>query len=169
VSNVDQLEQRAQNERNFGYQEPGSGTYQCARLPLAWQNEQEGVIGQRLNRDNRLSENWIMGDTLTDGMALAKGTVVATFNRETGKYAQTNAGAGGENHTAIFLNWDTQGGVRGMRVIEQRSGPASIGFIPFNSNNRYHSDAGKFNVVKINVRTFNPNFIDNNTRRTIMR
>jgi RHS repeat-associated protein len=58
----------------------------------------------------------------------------------------------GENHTAIFLNWDEQSGVQGMRVIQQMSDPygvADFGFIPFNSNNEYYQNAYRFSCVQI--------------------
>lgn len=76
----------------------------------------------------------------------------ATFDRATGKYAQTGAGRGGQNHTAIFLGWEQKGGIEGMRVAEQMSTPqgrARIGFIPFKPENPYFSNAGRFNVVKV--------------------
>jgi RHS repeat-associated protein len=155
VPNVDELERQAAKGEHPGYKD-GENIYQCARLPQAWQSEQEGWAGRK-NRNNRLSENWIMGEAVTYGMQIEKGTVLATFNRETGKYAQTNAIEGGQNHTVIFLRW-WKGGSDGkspgpvpvgMWVIEQRNAKPSVGLIVFNPSARYHSDAGRFNVVRV--------------------
>jgi hypothetical protein len=150
VSNVAELEKQC-TAGTVSYLD-GDGIAQCARLPLAWEIDQENFVTSRLNRSKRLSENWKMGKGLTYGLTLQRGTVVATFDRRVGKYAQTDSGRGGNNHTAIFLEWETRGGVQGMKVIQQMSGHggrAEFGFIPFNSSNPYHSDAGRFNVVII--------------------
>lgn len=155
IPNVDELERQAAKGEHPGYKD-SQNIFQCARLPQAWQNEQEGW-GARKNRNNRLSENWIMGEAVTYGMPLEKGTVLATFNRETGKYAQTNAREGGQNHTVIFLRW-WRGGSDGrspgpvpvgMYVIEQRNAKPSVGLIVFQPGALYHSDAGRFNIVRV--------------------
>ncbi len=168
VSNVDELKRQAEAGTIEGYLD-ANGVAQCARLPQAWENDQQGRLENRENRRNRLTPNWIMGDALTYGMPLARGTVVATFDRTRGVYVNAPSG----NHTAIFSRWrTTEDGVQGMDVIQQmsgRGGRPEIGFIPFNTSNPYYSNAGVFNVVRITApRSCTPNFIDNNTRRTIM-
>ena len=83
---------------------------------------------------------------------MQQGTVIATFNPITGQYAQTNAGQGGENHTAIWLEWAEVNGVKGMRVIQQmldRYGIAQFGFIPFDSSKKYYQNAYRFSCVQI--------------------
>jgi hypothetical protein len=93
-----------------------------------------------------------MGASVTYGMDLQTGAVLATFNRTTGKYAQTGAGRGGQNHTAIFLRWGEEDGQKGMYVAQQMSGlrgRAVIGFVPFKDDNPYYSNAARFNVVMI--------------------
>jgi RHS repeat-associated protein len=168
VSNVDELVRRTEAGMK-GYLD-ADGYAQCARLPQAWENDQKNFLTDT-NRRNRLTPNWIMGDALSYGMSLQKGTVVATFNRTTGKYARLNSGQGGENHTAIFLGWaETKDGIKGMNVVEQRSergGRPQLNFIAFDSSQRYHSDASRFNVVRI-ANGYKPLSVDNNVRRTIM-
>jgi hypothetical protein len=101
-----------------------------------------------------------MGDEATYVMNLEKGTVLATFDRTTGKYSDRNPGEGGNNHTVIFLGWSRWAAVDGnttryhtaMRVVEQFAGPPrirTIEFDNFKSNLPYHSNAGAFNVVRI--------------------
>ncbi len=156
VPNVDELERQAALGEHPGYVD-GGGEYQCARLPQDWHSEQEGRWwGSRKNRGGRLSPNWIMGDAVTFGMSLEKGTVLATFNRKTGQYARLNSGEGGENHTVIFLRWfkevsdgKSSSQRQGMMVVEQRGAKPSLNIIWFNPDAVYHSDAGKFNVVRV--------------------
>jgi hypothetical protein len=71
-----------------------------------------------------------------------KRTVVATFNYETKKYDNNPSG----NHTVIFHSWTSNG----MRVMEQ--GPnwrPRIREIRFDSSQPYHSNAGRFNIVRV--------------------
>jgi hypothetical protein len=149
---VDELERQIDAETLPLYLDE-NGIAQCARLPLEWEIDQEGVLGRITGaRKNRLTTNWAMGDALVYGMDLKKGTVVATFDRTTGKYAQTGPRQGGDNHTAVFLGWVEKDGLKGMRVAEQMAGyqgKARIGFIPFKADNPYYSNAGRFNLVKI--------------------
>jgi len=161
VSNVDQLEEQAAAGKHPGYQDE-KGVYQCARLPLAWQNEQDG-LSQYWNRGSRLTPNWIMGDEVQYGMALEKGTVLATFDRAKGIYTNLNSGQGGENHTVIFLGWVAEepprspmGAIKntkdfkvGMRVIEQVNSPPRVNTIWFDPSKPYFQNAGRFNVVRL--------------------
>ena len=148
VSNVNKLEQLVGSNNHEGYKD-NEGIYQCATLPQAWENEQQDFVTRQMTKTDRLTANWKMGSELVYGASLAKGTVCATFNREQGKYISRNAGEGGENHTIIFLKWEERNGIKGMMVIEQRSGPPSIGFIPFDNRNSYSINAFRFNVVNI--------------------
>jgi len=59
---------------------------QCARLPLAWQNAQEGWIVSHLERTNRLTALRVMGDELTYGSDLAKGTLSGGGHNKTQFY-----------------------------------------------------------------------------------
>lgn len=93
-----------------------------------------------------------MGDAVTSGADIQKGTLLATFNRDTGKYAQTDAGAGGRNHRVIFLGWEERNGVPGMRVVEQFTAPPAIKFIPCDRSKLYHSNAYRFSVVMVRDR-----------------
>ena len=162
VSKVDELEKQV-SAGTLGYLDE-DGVAQCARLPLMWENDQEGFFSRirpdiaggvtidNSARQNRLTRNWQMGDALAYGMNLQKGTVVATFDRSSGQYAQTGSAAGRENHTAVFLSWAEQDGLKGMQVAQQMAGfhgKAELGFIPFQAGNRYYRDAGRFNVVMI--------------------
>jgi hypothetical protein len=104
-----------------------------------------------------------MGDEVTYGMSLERGTVLATFDRSTGKYTNKDIGEGGENHTVIFLGWVVESAparpgiaglkdanVRtGMRVVEQVRGPARVNTIWFDSSKGYWENAGRFNVVRL--------------------
>jgi hypothetical protein len=115
--------------------------------------------GRPIGPLNKPQENWHMGDALTYGMSLQRGTVVATFDRNQRKYLNEPRG----NHTAIFLEWGERdnrvrllgrtvwGSIeRGMWVIEQGPDwPPQKRFILFDSTKVYHSDAGRFNVVLI--------------------
>ncbi|MER3478871.1 MAG: hypothetical protein C4287_23410 [Leptolyngbya sp. ERB_1_2] len=90
----------------------------------------------------RRTSNWKMGRAVTFAMELTKGTVLATFNQVTGKYDNKPAG----NHTVIFLSWTESG----MKVMEQ--GPSwgpRIREIKFDSSQPYHSNAGRFNIVRV--------------------
>ena len=130
-----------------------NGVAQCARLPLAWQNDQDGRLVRILNpeiRERRLTQHWIMGPEVHYGDNLTYGTVLATFIRETGKYGNGEPHTG--SHTVVFFRWDIQNGERGMVVGQQMAGfhgRAVIGFIPFNANNVYYQNAYRFNVVLI--------------------
>jgi hypothetical protein len=93
-----------------------------------------------------------MGDEAVFGMNLRKGTVLATFNRQTGKYSTLNSGQGGENHTVAFLRWEIRNNQQGMVVAQQmsgRNGRAEIGFVPFEKDAPYFRNAYRFNVVTI--------------------
>ncbi|NOT61211.1 MAG: hypothetical protein HOP19_13410, partial [Acidobacteria bacterium] len=150
VSDVPELEKQVA-DRKVQYLD-GDGIAQCARLPMAWESDRLDAYTNRLTRSDRLTPNWTMGSDLTYGMNLEKGTVVATFNRQEKRYISKNSGQGGENHTAIFLGWETRAGVQGMKVIQQMSrlnGHAEFGFIPFDSNQGYYANAFRFNVVMI--------------------
>jgi hypothetical protein len=150
VSNIDKLEKETAASKVSFLDDKNIA--QCARLPLEWQINQEGFFESRLKRSGRLSENWVMGESLRYGMYMERGTVIATFNPATGKYAQTDSGQGGENHTAIFLNWKVENGARGMSVIQQmseRNGIAQFGFIPFDNKNKYYLNAYRFSCVMI--------------------
>ncbi|HLL75101.1 MAG TPA: BPSL0067 family protein [Pyrinomonadaceae bacterium] len=149
VSNVDELERQAEVGSHEGYRD-GRGIFQCARLPLEWQIEQETFVESRINRGHRLTPNWVMGEEVTYGMPLQKGTVLATFDREAGIYRNLNSG----NHTVIFLGWDSRS--RGMKVVEQFAGPPRTRVMAFDSTRQYHSDAGRFNVVNLRVRNAKP-------------
>jgi hypothetical protein len=97
----------------------------------------------KMNSAYRRTVNWIMGVALSYGIEIEKGTVLATFNRETGRYENRPSG----NHTVIFLRWVDN---RGMEVMEQ--GPSfapRIRVIMFDSTLPYLSDAGRFNVVRV--------------------
>lgn len=63
-----------------------------------------------------------MGAAVRPGLGIAPGTVIATFNRKTGKYENRSSG----NHTAIFLRWGSQNGWLGTYhyavVLEQGPG-----------------------------------------------
>ncbi|MBK8812828.1 MAG: RHS repeat-associated core domain-containing protein [Acidobacteria bacterium] len=160
VSNVDELERQTEQGK-VAYLD-SNGVAQCARLPIAWEIDQSetpilGSVWARVvsdeDRQRRLSENWISGSPANYGAGIAKGTVLATFKQ--GKYSQTDSGQGGENHAVIFLNWETRNGVKGMRVIEQRSdknGKAKINFIPFDNSQPYHSNAFRFSTVRIKMK-----------------
>jgi hypothetical protein len=119
----------------------------CAALPQAWEAEQTGFI-KKLGADYganifyKRTSNWIMGNAVVFGMDIKKGTVVATFNYETKKYDNNPSG----NHTVIFHSWTSNG----MRVMEQ--GPnwrPRIREIRFDSSQPYHSNAGRFNIVRV--------------------
>ncbi len=149
VRNADELEKQVEEGTHPGYKDE-KGIYQCALLSLAWENDQRW-FWEKLLLDSSLrrTSRWVMGDELSYGANLKKGTVVATFNRKTGQYAQTGPGQGGENHTAIFLRWEERDGKKGMVVIEQVGGPPQIRHIAFDNSKRYLSNAGAFNVVRI--------------------
>lgn len=101
----------------------------------------------------RNADRWQMGASLTWGMNIQRGTVIATFDRTQGKYLNSNSG----NHTAIFLSfYEKQEGlifksqVKGMWVIEQ--GPnfrPRYRQIPFSSSISYMYNANKYNIVEI--------------------
>jgi hypothetical protein len=102
-----------------------------------------------------------MGPEITFGMDVPPGSVFATFNRETGKYSQLNAGQGGENHTVVFFRWKMQDGQQGMIVAQQmsgRNGRAEIGFVPFEKNAQYYRNAYRFNIVLIPKTAIGPMF-----------
>jgi len=152
VSDPDELEQQVEGKKVQFLDRKGIA--QCALLPGAWENQRRHsrFWDWPGRHTDRMTREWIMGEPLTYGMDLQKGTVVATFNRSTGKYAQTGAGMGGQNHTAIFLRWGEEDGQQGMWVAQQMSGlngRAIIGFIPFKDDNPYYSNADRFNLVQI--------------------
>ena len=128
-----------------------NGVDQCALLPQQWQNGQEGRLASLDNRRRRLTPYWMMGDAPNYGDNLAYGTVLATFDRATGKYGNGDPQTG--SHTVVFLRWKTdENGMRGMEVAQQLaepSGSAKIGFIPFKSGNQYLENAYAFNVVRL--------------------
>jgi RHS repeat-associated protein len=150
LSNADELEKQTA-AGNVQYLD-ANGIAQCARLPLVWEIDQEGFILAHANRGKRLTDNWKMGDEAVFGMNLRKGTVLATFNRQTGKYSTLNSGQGGENHTVAFLRWEIRNNQQGMVVAQQmsgRNGRAEIGFVPFEKDAPYFRNAYRFNVVTI--------------------
>jgi RHS repeat-associated protein len=126
-----------------GYRHYGDNIRFCATLPMMWDFKHENK-----NIGPRRVDSWRMGPALVWNMSVAKGTVVATFNRALGEYNNYDSG----NHTAIFLSWyQDADGTRGMWVIEQ--GPNWLprgNKIPFNDANPYFQNANVFNMVLIN-------------------
>lgn len=110
-----------------------------------------------------------MGAAVTDNMALTQGTVLAS-GWENGQYKSRKSG----NHTVVFDKFGQDAnGTRGMYVVEQLLGDKTkpvYSFKPFDSSKGYVGNAGAFHVVRLKTPAkFSPNFIDNNTRRVIMR
>jgi RHS repeat-associated protein len=122
----------------------GNPVRYCATLPQAWDAQYFGLTeDQRRNRMYRLTENWIMGDAVTPNMQLARGTVLANFDRTTGRYKNLSEG----NHTLVFLEWTKSG----MIVIDQ--GPNWMPYaheITF-QDEKYYRNPSLFNVVRIKV------------------
>jgi hypothetical protein len=129
----------------------GNGVANCASLPMKWDYDNGRSIEQMRHPERG---TWQMGMALTPltVLGLDRGTVIATFNRNTGIYQNNTSG----NHTAIFLSYygetDPSGKftATGIWVLEQGPRwPIRGRQIPFDSEAVYHSDAGRFNVVKI--------------------
>lgn len=138
VSNVDTLATQAEKGENEGYtsyDDNGKLDYECAQLPQRWQSDQEGFFESRNNRANRLTKNWTQGPTVTYGMNIPSGTVLASGWVD-GKYLSKESG----NHTLIFHKWGEQDGQKGMWVVETLHNKPQYSF---------RTDFDRFSVVKI--------------------
>ena len=127
-----------------------NGERQCAQLPQRWDWK-----GAKCNPTPRGTSNWKMGAPATyDMLGVEWGTVMATFDRVSGKYRNASSG----NHTIVFHSWvkETSGilwwkkETFGMRVYEQGPGfPPTSRVIWFDSSKGYFKNAGAYNVVLI--------------------
>jgi hypothetical protein len=132
-----------------------------------WQTEQMGAS----STPRRFTTGqWKMGIAASYGANIARGTVLASFDRRTGRYRNASSG----NHGLVFLQWEQwketitiwtpmiYGGVMipypsqievtrtGMLVIEQGGGFAPrYRVIPFNDKAAYFNNAGAYNVVRV--------------------
>jgi hypothetical protein len=130
---------------NIGYSDR-NGVFQCALLPLDWENSQDTAIDKlyRLSL-RRLTFNWVEGEAVTYGMDIPRGTVLASGWVD-GRYLSKPSG----NHVVVFDRWGTENGKQGIWVAEQVRGMARLSFKPFGEGD-YVTNASMFRVVQLRI------------------
>ena len=127
VSNVDELARQAEAGTHPGYQSKdpnGTMDYECAELPQSWETEQEGAVVSRVNRNRRLTRNWVEGASAVGNPDIVSGTVAASGWDENGRYRSLEGG----NHVIIIHKWATVGGEKGAWIISTVHAPPKYEF-----------------------------------------